>query len=252
MTAALNTQDLTKDFGQTRAVTAVTWSVPAGSLYGLVGPNGAGKTTMLSMATGLLRPTHGAVWIAGKDVWADPVGARSRIGVLPDGEALPPTLPGRAALHYAGVLQGLNPQVATERAAELLDVMGLTDAGDQLISAYSAGMTKKVGLASALIHSPALLVLDEPLEAVDPVSARTIRILLENYVQRGGTAIVSSHSLPLIEQMCTHVAILDSGHLRAAGTLAEVKGDSTLEGAIVAAAGVDEQAPPRDLQWLGQ
>ncbi len=246
---ALRTQGLLKEYGGKVAVNGVTWGVPRGSLYGLIGPNGAGKTTLLSMATGLVRPSSGNAYIGDKDVWSDPVESRRDVGVLPDGPALPPSLPGGKALQYAGVIQGLEPTVAAERCADLLDVMGLTGAEDQQISTYSAGMTKKIGLAGALIHSPSLLVLDEPLEAVDPVSAKTIRTLLQNYVERGGTAIVSSHSLPLIEQVCTHVAILDGGVLRSAGTLAEVRGDADLESAVVALA--DPDAVPRDLGWLG-
>lgn len=249
--AALQTWQLTKVYeGGAPAVAEVSLWIPPGTLYGVVGPNGAGKTTLMSMATGLVRPSSGGAWIDGHDVWGDPVLARGRVGMLPDGPALPVSLPGGRAVEHVGVLQGLAPALARERTAELLAVLGLSDAADQSISTYSAGMTKKIGLAAALVHGPRLLVLDEPLEAVDPVSARTIRGLLESFVERGGTALVSSHSMLLIEQMCTHVAILDRGRLRAAGTLAEVRGDDSLEDVIVRMA--EPGDGPRDLPWLGR
>ncbi|MDQ1203248.1 ABC transporter ATP-binding protein [Rhodococcus sp. SORGH_AS_0303] len=247
---ALQSWGLSKQYdGSAPAVRDLSLFVPAGTLYGLVGPNGAGKTTFLSMATGIVRPSAGQVWIDGHDVWADPVAARGRVGLLPDGPSLPEALPGRRALHYVGVLHGLDPAVAHERCEELLAVLDIAEAGDRAVSTYSAGMKKKIGLAAAMIHSPRLLVLDEPLEAVDPMSARTIRHLLESFVARGGTAMVSSHSMPLIEQMCSHVAILARGSLLAANTIDDVRAGGTLEGALFDAVGGGDQAA--ELPWLG-
>lgn len=248
--AALQSWGLSKQYdGGAVAARSISLFVPHGTLYGLVGPNGAGKTTFLSMATGLVRPTGGQVWIAGHNVWTDPVAARGRVGLLPDGPSLPEALPGRRALHYVGVLHGLDPAVVDERSDELLNVLGIADAADRPVSEYSAGMKKKIGLAAAMIHSPRLLVLDEPLEAVDPMSARTIRGLLERYVARGGTAVVSSHSMPLIEQMCSHVAILAQGSLVTAGEIDEIRAGGTLESALFDAVGGVEQNA--ELPWLG-
>ena len=247
---ALQSWGQVKTYDGEVAVDSVSLTVPVGSLYGLVGPNGAGKTTFLSMATGLVRPTDGRVSIDGHDVWNDPVASRGRVGLLPDGPSLPEALTGARALHYVGVLQGLDPGLAHERAGDLLRALSLADAGDRAVSTYSAGMKKKIGLAAALIHSPKLLVLDEPLEAVDPVSALTIRGLLEGYVERGGTVIISSHSMSLIEQICSHVAILDHGALLVADTIDTVRGDSSLESALMTALG--DQAPAASLPWLGQ
>lgn len=250
MTTALSTNSLTKYYGETAAVRDVSLTVPTGALYGLVGANGAGKTTFLSMATGLLRPTTGTAVIDGVDVWGDPVAARGRIGLLPDGPTMSEALPGLAGLRYVGVLQGLAPDVADSRARQLLDVLGIADAADKPVSNYSAGMKKKIGLAAAMIHSPRLLVLDEPLEAVDPVSAVTIRTLLEHYAADGGTVILSSHSMGLIEQLCTHVAVLNRGALFAAGTTAEVRAGGSLESVLIDSVGPrDDVATPR-LDWL--
>jgi ABC-2 type transport system ATP-binding protein len=246
---ALELAGLVKRFGPKTAVHDVTLSVPAGSFYGLVGPNGAGKTTSLSMAVGLLRPDAGHARIFGIDVWADPVEARSLAGVLPDGLALPERLTGREMLVYLARLRGLDPATAAARAAELLDVLDLLDAERTLVNDYSTGMRKKIGLATALVHGPRLLVLDEPFEAVDPVSALTIRGILQTFVAGGGSVVLSSHVMALVEQLCDHVAVIDAGRVVAAGTLAEVQAGGSLENRfveLVGAAGAIRKAP----SWL--
>ena len=175
---ALALHGLVKRFGAKTAVQDVSLSVPAGSFYGLVGPNGAGKTTSISMAVGLLRPDAGEARILGVDVWADPIAARALVGVLPDGLALPERLTGAEMLTYLGRLRGLDRRTAAARAAELLEILDLAGADCTLVNDYSTGMRKKIGLATALLHGPRLLVLDEPFEAVDPVSAMIIRGIL--------------------------------------------------------------------------
>ena len=227
--AALTVRGLTKRFGQTLAVDALDLQVPRGSFFGLVGPNGAGKTTTLSMATGLLRPDAGSVEVLGHDVWADTVRAKQLVGVLPDGLKLFDRLSGTQLVTYAGLLRGMKRTVVAARTAELLDALGLADAGGMLVVDYSAGMTKKVALACALVHAPRLLVLDEPFEAVDPVSASTIRQILSGYVRSGGTVILSSHVMDLVQRLCDHVAIVAAGRIRATGTVDEVRAGATLE-----------------------
>ncbi|WP_433796361.1 ABC transporter ATP-binding protein [Actinoplanes sp. CA-252034] len=247
---ALHLAGLVKRFGPKTAVHDVTLSVPAGSFYGLVGPNGAGKTTSLSMAVGLLRPDAGHARIFGVDVWADPLRARALAGVLPDGLALPERLTGREMLVYLARLRGLDPVTAAARAEELLDVLDLLDAERTLVNDYSTGMRKKIGLATALLHGPRLLVLDEPFEAVDPVSALTIRGILQTFVAGGGSVVLSSHVMALVEQLCDHVAVIDTGRVVAAGTLAEVQDGGSLEDRfveLVGAADAIRKAP----SWLG-
>lgn len=168
---ALRLIGLHKSFGESVAVDHVELIVPSGSFFGIVGPNGAGKTTALSMAVGLLRPDAGRSEVLGVDVWADPMRARQLMGVLPDGLAMPERLTGRELLTLIGQLRGLESDLITERTQDLLEVMNLTEAERALIADYSTGMRKKIGLATALLHAPRLLVLDEPFEAVDPVSA---------------------------------------------------------------------------------
>src|SRR6478672_11647080 len=198
--AALSLRALTKRFGATTAADGLDLDVPRGSFYGLVGPNGAGKTTTLSMATGL---------------------------------RLFDRLTGEQLVTYSGLLRGMERDVVTSRARELLEALGLAEAASTLVVDYSAGMTKKVALASALVHAPRVLVLDEPFEAVDPVSAATIRQILAGYVGSGGTVVLSSHVMDLVQRLCDHVAIVAAGRIRAAGTLDAVREGSSLEDRFV-------------------
>jgi ABC-2 type transport system ATP-binding protein len=245
---ALRLRGLTKRFDGTLAVDRLDLDVPRGSFYGLVGPNGAGKTTTLSMATGLLRPDAGTAHVLGADVWADPVAAKARIGVLPDGLRLFDRLSGEQLVTYSGLLRGMDRALVLERVAELLAALGLTEARDKLVIDYSAGMTKKVTLACALVHAPRLLVLDEPFEAVDPVSARTIRGILEDFAAGGGTVVLSSHVMDLVERICSDVAIIAAGTVRAAGALAEVRDGLSLEDRFLGLVGGSTDV--EGLAWL--
>jgi ABC-2 type transport system ATP-binding protein len=246
---ALALRGLVKRFDAKVAVAGVDLDVPAGSFFGLLGPNGAGKTTTLSMAVGLLRPDAGAAFVLGHDVWADPVEAKRRLGVLPDGVRLFDRLTGAELLAYTGLLRGMPPAEIDARARELLDVFDLADAGRTLVVDYSAGMKKKIGLACALLHAPRLLVLDEPFEAVDPVAAALIRDILHRYVGGGGTVIFSSHVMEVVERICSHVAILSDGTIKAVGTLDEVRGDRSLEQVFVEVVG-GRIATGQELSWL--
>jgi len=231
---ALELRGLSKRFGEKVAVQDVSLTVPVGSFFGLVGPNGAGKTTTISMAVGLMRPETGQSFIFGADVWAEPLRAKSLVGVMPDGMSMPERLTGRELLTYLGHLRGLPSATVGERTDDLLDVLGLLGAERTLIAEYSAGMRKKIVLATALLHAPGLLILDEPLEAVDPVSAATIKRILQRFVAAGGSVVLSSHVMALVEQLCDRVAIIDKGRVAASGTLAEVRGHRSLEEAFVA------------------
>ncbi|MFG3604491.1 ABC transporter ATP-binding protein [Micromonospora chersina] len=249
-TPALRLSGLTKRFGDTTAVDAVDLTVPAGSFFGLVGPNGAGKTTALSMAVGLLRPDAGTAHIFGTDVWTDPVAAKRLVGVLPDGLAMTERLTGREMLTYLGRLHGIPRDVLEERIDELLAVLDLERAHRTLVLGYSAGMRKKVGLATALLAAPKLLVLDEPFEAVDPVSAATIRSILRRFVAGGGSVVLSSHVMPVVEQLCDTVAVMNESRVVAAGPLDEVRDGRSLDDAFVALVGA-RTAREEQLSWLG-
>ncbi|HEX5594826.1 MAG TPA: ABC transporter ATP-binding protein [Micromonosporaceae bacterium] len=247
--AALALRGLVKRFDSKVAVAGVDLDVPVGSFYGLLGPNGAGKTTTLSMAVGLLRPNAGGAWVLGHDVWSNPVQAKQLLGVMPDGVRLFDRLNGAELLAYHGLLRGMDPAVVDQRAHELLDVLALADAGRTLVVDYSAGMKKKIALACALLHGPRLLVLDEPFEAVDPVSAALIRDILQRYVTGGGTVVFSSHVMEVVERLCSHVAILAEGTIKRVGTLDEVRGEQSLEHVFVEVVG-GRRATGEELAWL--
>ncbi|NEB76530.1 ABC transporter ATP-binding protein [Streptomyces sp. SID14478] len=251
-TAAVRVHDLWKSFGQQTAVAGIELTLPAGKFIGLVGPNGAGKTTTLSMVTGLLRPDRGTVHVVGHDVWADPAEVKARIGVLPEGLRLFERLSGRELLAYTGRLRGLPGAEVDERAAQLLDVLDLSSAQHKLVVDYSTGMRKKIGLAAALLHNPEVLFLDEPFEGVDPVSAQTIRGVLERYTRSGATVVFSSHVMELVESLCDWVAVMAAGRIRAQGPLAEVKGDAaSLQQAFLELVGANGRDGGGSLDWLG-
>jgi ABC-2 type transport system ATP-binding protein len=244
----LRIEGLAKRFGPTLAVAGIDLTVQPGSFYGIVGPNGAGKTTTLSMITGLLRPDAGSVHVHGIDVWREPERAKRAIGVLPDALRLFDRLSGAQLLHYSGVLRGLDARTVEQRSADLVQAFGLEDATGRLVADYSAGMTKKIALACAMIHSPRLLVLDEPFESVDPVSAANIVEILQRYVRAGGTVVLSSHGMDLIQRVCDHVAIIIGGRVLASGTVDEVRGEQSLEERFVGLAGGRKAA--EGLEWL--
>ncbi|MFD5025851.1 ABC transporter ATP-binding protein [Streptomyces sp. NPDC058373] len=249
---AVRVRGLWKRFGQQTAVAGIDLELPAGKFVGLLGPNGAGKTTTLSMVTGLLRPDEGTVEVVGRDVWRDPAEVKARIGVLPEGLRLFERLSGRELLAYIGRLRGLPGEVTDQRATQLLDVLGLAGSQHKLVVDYSTGMRKKIGLASALLHNPEVLFLDEPFEGVDPVSAQTIREVLEGYTASGATVIFSSHVMELVESLCDWVAVMAAGSIRADGALAEVRGDAeSLQAAFLELVGAQDRSTGGTLDWLG-
>ena len=245
---ALALDGLCKAFGQKIAVNMLSLAVPTGSIYGMVGPNGAGKTTTLSMATGLLVPDAGRAAVHGIDVWGRPVAAKARLGVLPDGLRTFDRLTGLELVAYAGLLRGLERDVVVARASQLLDVLDLESAGRTLVADYSAGMRKKINLACALVHAPAVLVLDEPFESVDPVSAQTIQSILADFAADGGTVIISSHVMATVQRFCTHVAIIVAGRVVTSGTTAQVAAGGDLEDRFTELVGAP--AAREDLSWL--
>ena len=230
---ALELRGLVKRFGASTAVDSLDLVVPSGSFTGVVGPNGAGKTTTLSMATGLVRPDAGTALVFDVDIWQRGPEAKRMIGNLGDGGGLDDRLTGEQLITFSGLLYGLDRDTVRDRATDLLRLLDLEAAASMVVAAYSAGMTKRIALAAARGRPPRLLVLDEPFESVGPVSAANIRDILEGFVASGGTVVVSSHSMDLVERMCDRVAIVAGGRVLAAGTLDEVRGDGDLESRFI-------------------
>lgn len=247
---ALQLAGLVKSFGDKTAVAGLDLVVPAGSFFGLVGPNGAGKTTTLSMATGLLRPDAGRAWVHGIEVWEQPVQAKRIIGNLADGVRLFDRLTGEQLITYTAMMFGIPRDEIAGRVDDLLELMGLREAAGTIVADYSAGMAKKVALACALVHAPRLLVLDEPFESVDPVSAANIEDVLRGYTASGGSVIVSSHSMDLVQRMCDHVAIIAAGRVLAAGTVDDIRGGESLQERFLSLVGGRHTS--EGPQWLRQ
>jgi ABC-2 type transport system ATP-binding protein len=199
---------------------------------------------------GLLRPDAGSVIIAGNPTWPDPVRVKRNLGVVPDGLSLFDRLTGYEHVQYAGMLRGLSDADAKARAQELIDVLGLSEDAQKLVIDYSHGMRKKVALASALIHRPEVLVLDEPFEGIDPVSAVNIRSVLDRYRSAGGTVVLSSHIMDIVERLCDHVAVIAAGQVRAQGPIEELRvGGRRLEEVFVELVG-GEGLGAGSLSWL--
>jgi len=251
MNVALETTDLTRDFGAFRAVNQLSLRVSTGCFYGFLGPNGAGKSTTIKMLTGLLAPSAGRMQILGEDV-SDPARAlavKRRIGVVPENLALWDNLTGREYLTFIGRMYGMPIAVVRERAAELLAVMDLLKDEKKLTMEYSHGMKKKLALAAALIPNPDLLFLDEPFEGVDAVASRTLRDMLKRCVERGATVFLTSHVLEIVERLCTDVAIIARGQVVHQGSMEELRRDGSLEDKFIAVVGGNEHEGQK-LSWL--
>lgn len=244
----LKVTSLRKSFGGSVAVDDVDLTVRRGSVFGFVGPNGAGKTTTLSIITGLLRPDAGSVVVGDADVWRNPVAAKRIIGVLPDRMRLFDRLTGAQMLYYCAVLHGLDRDTARRRTDDLAVALGLDGSLDRPVRDYSIGMVKKISLAAAMIHSPRLLVLDEPFESVDPVSTALAVDVLKRFAAAGGTVVLSSHNMALVERVCDSVAVIVEGRILASGSLDEVRGSNSLEERFVELAG--GRVAVEGLEWL--
>jgi ABC-2 type transport system ATP-binding protein len=241
---------LTKWFGSTQALDELTLDVPAGSCFGLVGPNGSGKSTTLRSVIGLVRPDAGLIEVCGHDVARDVQAARRAIGVVLDPLQLFERLTAREFLATMGELRAMPAALVAERSADLFATLQLTPDADRQIAGYSHGMRKKTALAAAVMHRPRLLLLDEPFEGVDPVSARTMRAMLDRFRDGGGTVVFSSHVMDLVERLCDHVAVIDHGRVVAAGPTDVLRGGRRLEDAFIDVVGAVDTDPDA-LAWLG-
>ncbi len=249
MDIAVETHGLTRRFGELVAVDHLDLTVPSGSFYGFLGPNGAGKSTTLKCLTGLLKPSSGSMVILGKDPAHAAVEIKRETGVVPEEEALFERLTAGETLSFVGRVHGLDGATLQHRAGELLELLDLAASADKLVADYSHGMRKKLAMAVALLPAPRLLCLDEPFEGVDAVASRQIKDILHGFVRRGGTVLLTSHILEIVERVADHVGIIDRGRLVAQGRLDEVTAGRTLEDAFIALVGAGAVEKPA-LEWL--
>ncbi len=214
---------LTKRYGGFTAVNGINLEVPRGELFGFLGPNGAGKTTTLRMIAGILRPTSGTVEIGGIDLAADPIGAKTKLGFIPDRPFIYEKLTGAEFLRFVAGLYDQEGAVVEHRARELLALFDLEEWRDELVESYSHGMRQKLIISSAFVHRPEVIVVDEPMVGLDPKAARILKDLFREYTNRGHTIMMSTHTLEVAETLCDRIAIIQGGVIRASGSMQELR-----------------------------
>ncbi len=227
-TDSLVCHQVTKDFDETRAVDGLDFKVPAGSIFGLLGPNGSGKTTTIRMALGIFLPDSGSVDLLGS---ADPLAVRHRVGYLPEERGLYAKMKVQEQLAFLGSIRGLDRKEAWKRAGDWLDRLGLSDRKKGQTNELSKGMQQKVQFASAVIHDPELMVLDEPFTGLDPINTRLLKDLILEQSHKGATVILSTHQMEQVEAMCESICLMDHGRSVLQGALAQIKagyGKSTI------------------------
>lgn len=201
----------------------LTLKVKEGSIYGFLGPNGAGKTTTLRIIAGILRPTSGRVWIGGHDLFVEPLAAKMHLGFIPDRPFVYDKLTGAEFLRFVAGLYGQDGQLVERRIDELLEIFELSSWKNELLESYSHGMRQKLIISSALIHRPDLIVVDEPMVGLDPRGARLLKELFRGFVSRGGTILMSTHTLEIAEALCDRIAIIQGGRIVADGPMDELR-----------------------------
>jgi ABC-2 type transport system ATP-binding protein len=212
--------NLTKLYGKLTAVDSINLEVAKGEVFGFLGPNGAGKTTTIKMMAGLLQPTSGSAFIGGYDVQQEPLKAKFITGFIPDRPFLYEKLTATEFMHFVSKLYDM--ENAKKRISGLLDLFGLKEWADELVENFSHGMKQRLVMASALLHKPQVLVVDEPMVGLDPRGARLVKDIFKDLASRGVTVFMSTHTLEIVEQMCTRVAIINKGEIIAEGSVEDL------------------------------
>ncbi|MFC7071713.1 ABC transporter ATP-binding protein [Halovenus rubra] len=250
-TPAIEMDKLTKRYGETIAVSEVSMSVSAGSVYGFLGPNGAGKTTTMSLLTTLTRPTSGTARVAGHSI-ENREAVTPHIGYLPEDPPIYDELTGREQLEYVAGLRDLPEDESSKRIDEMLDRFDLSADANKRISGYSKGMRQKVGVIQAVLHEPAVAFLDEPTSGLDPRAARTMRDTIAELAEQEMTIFLSTHILPVVDELADTIGVLHDGELVAEGdpemlkSRAETGESATLEDAFLAVT-TDEEAATEEV-----
>ena len=246
MKNAIRTEHLTRRYKGFTAVDDLNLAVRTGEIYGFLGSNGAGKTTTMKMLVGLLQPDMGQVWIDGYDVWKESLVAKAAFGYVADRTMLYDRLTGREFLDFLARIRSIPEQAARGHIERLLDILELRDRADTACGTYSFGMKRKLAIAGALIHQPRVLILDEPLNGLDPLSARRLKDLFAEQASNGTTIFLSTHDLATAESICHRVGIIHKGHLLVEGSSSELRqiaGAPGLEEAFLSLTAEDRQVP---------
>ena len=225
----LKIQPLTKVYGTKKAVDDLSLHIQSGEIYGFIGHNGAGKTTTLKSVVGILQFDSGEIYINGKSIKEDPLGCKSDIAYIPDNPDLYDYMSGIKYLNFVADIFGINEKERNERIHKYSDMFEITSDLAQPISAYSHGMKQKLAIISAWIHSPKLIIMDEPFVGLDPKASHLLKEMMREVCDNGGAIFFSTHVLEVAEKLCDKVAIIKGGKLIRSGTIEEVKGDDSLE-----------------------
>lgn len=225
----LNIRHLTKAYGEKLAVDDLSLHIAPGEIYGFIGHNGAGKTTTLKAAVGILTPDAGEITVDGLSLAADPVGCKKKIAYIPDNPDLYEFMTGIKYLSFIADIFGVPAKEREERIRRYGDLFELTADLAQPISAYSHGMKQKLAIIAGWLHAPRLIIMDEPFVGLDPKASYLLKQMMREFCDEGGAIFFSTHVLEVAEKLCDRVAIIKDGHLVRSGTMAEVKGDESLE-----------------------
>jgi ABC-2 type transport system ATP-binding protein len=242
-TPLIEVDRISKRFGSTTAVNAISFSVFPGEIFGFLGPNGAGKTTTIKMLTGLVRPTSGRAKLAGFDIVRQPLQAKRVFGYVPDEPHVYAKLTAREFLDFVGDVYGISPVKKARRISELLALFDLSHDADGLLGSFSHGMKQKVMLCSALLHEPKIYFLDEPTVGLDPRSAKLLKNILRSIAMSDGSIFMSTHIMEIAQALCDRIAIIDRGNIVAIGTVDELRGrgHDSLEDVFLGLTGTPEE-----------
>ena len=230
--------------GKINAVDGLSFSLKAGEIFGFLGANGAGKTTTIKMVTGILPVKSGSITVCGHDITKDPIAAKRAFGFVPDSPIIFDKYTGREYIDFMADVYGVSKQDRERVTSDLLKRFSLADAFDKRISGYSHGMKQKIAIIGALIHSPSLWILDEPMMGLDPPSAFALKELMREHRDAGKTVFFSTHVLDVAEKICDRVAIINKGKLVLCGDMDEIKraqGDESLEEIFMSVAGGSDE-----------
>ncbi|UOO37642.1 ABC transporter ATP-binding protein [Oscillospiraceae bacterium CM] len=225
----LHIENLTKTYGEKRAVDNLSLHINPGEIYGFIGHNGAGKTTTIKACCGILQFDSGDITVNGKSIKADPLGCKKSLAYIPDNPDLYDFLSGIKYLNFIADVFGVPADIRQERIHKYADLFDLTSDLAQPVSAYSHGMKQKLAIISALIHEPRLMILDEPFVGLDPIASHKLKSIMRELCDGGGAIFFSTHVLEVAEKLCDKVAIIKSGRLVVAGTMEDVRGNASLE-----------------------